>query len=176
MKKYLFAIALLSFVILASGCTTEEGNKTTTTTPTKTYAQGGISFDYPESWEVANATTANAIVAVADPQNKQTLVVIQKTALPSGQTLKETFDATYSQYEAQIPNYQKISDGTLTVDGVTAYERIHKVNVDSTQKQERAVWLEKNGTIYVILCGALPEDFDKEKANFDIIINSFKVQ
>lgn len=187
MKKYaILVIAILALVVFASGCTTtnQTSNQTSQpTVPTKTYAANGVSFNYPESWEeLKSISTPNAIVAYGDPKsvdastgNVNTLVIIQKVALPSGMTLKQVYDQTYAQYAASDPSFQQISDSTTTVDGTTAYVNVHKVNVSGVQKQEKAVWLEKNGNIYVILCGALPDVFNAQQANFDAIIKTFKV-
>jgi len=186
MKKYaLFIVTILALVVFASGCTTS-GNETQAyqpTVPVKNYTANGISFSYPDGWEeLKSISTPNSIVAYGDPKsvdaitgNVNSLVVIQKVALPSGYTLKRTYDEMYSQYAASDPSFQQISDNTITVDGTTAYENIHKINVGGVQKQERAVWLEKGGNIYVILCGALPDAFAAQQANFDAIINTFKV-
>lgn len=36
--------------------------------------------------------------------------------------------------------------------------------------------LRENGKTYIITFSALDKDFGKEKANFDMILNSFKIQ
>jgi hypothetical protein len=175
MRKYaIFVMAILALVVLASGCTSQGNN---------TYNSSGISFNYSSNWqELPNIKTPNAIVAVGDPNsvnsstnNVNTLVIIQKVAMPQGTTLKQTYDDIYAQY-AKDSSYRAISEKTVTVNGLTAYENIHRINVSGVQKEEKAVWFGKNGNIYVILCGALPSDFDSQRANFDMVINSFKIQ
>ena len=186
MKKYaLFVIAILALVVFASGCT-NSGNQTSTqpTVATKAFSGSGVSFSYPENWQqLQQISSPNAIVAFGDPSsvdnstgNVNTLVVVQKVALPSGSTLKQVYDSTYAQFAAKDSSFKTISDTTTTVDGTTAYVNTHTVNVSGVQKEEKAVWLEKNGSIYVILCGSLPNVFDSQQANFDAIINTFKVQ
>ncbi len=185
MKKYaLLLIAILALVVFASGCIGDSNTNQTSqpTIPTKQFSGNGISFSYPESWEQLQATTPNAIVTFGDPSsvdsatnNVNTLVVIQSIPLPSGTTLKANYDATYAQYAAADSSFRQISDSTTTVDGTTAYVNTHTVNVSGVQKQEKAVWLEKNGKIYVILAGALPSAFESQQKNFDAIINTFKV-
>lgn len=189
MKKYLPIIALMVVVVFAAGCVdTGDTNQTSNGTniipdiPAKTYSADNVTFKYPEAWiNNLTSTTPNTVAVVGDPDsqdssgNIDTLAVIQTTALPSGQTLKETYDATYASY-ANLTGYQLVSERTLTIDGVTAYENIHKVEVSGVLKQERATWLEKNGQIYVILCGTLPNDFENQQTNFDLITYSFKVE
>lgn len=176
MKKHILIILfILALIVAISGCTSQKQNN---------YSSNGISFNYPNNWkEIPNVQTSFAIVAVGDPDSVDqatkkvnTVVIVQKIPLPSGTTLKQTYDSNYARLAAQDPSYTVISQTTRTVDGTTAYINIHTVNVDGVQKQEEAVWLEKNGNIYVILCGTLPPVFDSQQANFDMIINSFKIQ
>jgi hypothetical protein len=175
MKKYaLFIITILALVVFASGCTNQD----------KTYSKNGVSFTYPESWqEIMNVKTEFAVAAVGDPDsvdqstgNVNTVVIVQKIPLPSGSTLKQDYDSNYARLAAQDPSYRVISENTRTVDGTTAYVNTHTVNVNGVQKQEEAVWLEKGGNIYVILCGTFPAVFESQQANFDMIINTFKIQ
>lgn len=186
MKKYIFVIALLAIVIAASGCTdtgNQTANQTKSNVPTKTYQNDQLSFEYPETWVEVNASsTPSVVVAVGDPKsadsngNINTLTAIQKAPLPSGSTLKDTFDATYQNFAQTETTYKMVSEGSITVNGISGYENIHTIDVKGVTKKERAVWLEKNGTIYVILCGALPANFDTANADFNVIINSFKIK
>lgn len=77
------------------------------------------------------------------------------------------------------PSWNEISNSTVTVDGKTAYETTYMVNslippvID--QKLEQIV-LVKNGKTYLLIIQAQNWDFDNEKQNFNIILDSFKVQ
>lgn len=179
MKKHaLFVVAILALVIFASGCVNQDNINS------KTYSNNGISFNYPAYWqEIPNIKTALAMVAIGDPnsinqstKNVNTVVVIQKIPTSSGITLKQAYDNNYAQLLAKDSSFKAISDANTTVDGTIAYVNTHIVNVNGIEKQEKAVWLEKSGYIYVILCGALSNAFNGQQANFDMIINSFKVQ
>ena len=77
------------------------------------------------------------------------------------------------------PSWNEISNSTVTVDGKNAYETTYMVNslippvID--QKLEQIIFV-KNGKTYLLLLQAQNWDFDNEKKNFNIILNSFKVQ
>lgn len=177
MKKYPFlVIAILVFVVSVSGCVSNEDQKNVTT-----YSQNGVTFNYPSSWQVANTTSPNAVVAVADPKtvNTQTgspttLVVIQKVNT-TGSDLQTAYNANYANFFNDTSK-QRVSEGNITVGGMEAIENIYIVNESGIQKEMRAIWLTRNNEIYVILCSALQSDFESEQSNFDTIINSFKVQ
>ncbi len=168
-------MVLLCSVVLASGCVTDNQNN-----KTKTYAQNNITFTYPGSWDIANTTSPNAVVAVADPTTVQTgtpstLVVIQKSPVAKGSNFKNVYDTNYASFFNNT-GYQQVSEGNITINGVNAFENIYKTNQTGVQKQYRAVWFNLNGNIYVILCSAVATDFEKEQTNFNMIVNSFKAQ
>jgi PsbP-like protein len=169
-------ILLVCSVVFASGCVSN--NKISNTT--KTYAQNNISFTYPGSWEVVNATSPNAVAAVADPNSIQngtptTLVVIQKPDVPAGSDINSIYTANYVAFFNNT-NYQRISDGNVTVNGANALENIYETNTTVNPIQYSAVWLNESGSIYVILSAAKITDFENQTSNFNLILNSFKVQ
>jgi len=180
LKKYpLIILTILLLSVLSSGCIFDNGNKTN---QTKNYTQNGISFDYPGQWGIANTTVNNTIVAVADPASidpntgfATTVAVIQKLTLPSGSNMADIYNRNY---EALFNNssHQRISEGNITLDSLKAFENVYTLNENGIQKQQRALWIENNHTIYVILCSAKVTDFNNEKQNFDMIIYSFKIQ
>ncbi len=177
MRKYIvIVIFLVCSVVFASGCVSH--NKVSNTT--KTYDENNISFTYPGSWEIVNATSPNAIVAVADPNSIQngtptTLVVIQKPNVPAGFDLDTVYTSNYAEFFNNT-NYQRISDGNITVNGENAPENVYQTNTSVNPIQYSAVWLNENNNIYVILSAAQVTDFENQTSNFNLIINSFKVQ
>lgn len=178
MKKYPFltVIILLLLVVLASGCTSD--NKTN---ETKTYSQNGISFVYNGTWEIANTTSPNAIVAVGDPKtvdsqnNPYTFVLIQKPNSTEKSDLESAYTQNYAKFFNNTTN-QRVSEANITINNNKAFENVYITNSGGIQREMRAVWLTQNGVIYVILCGSLPSNFDVEQKNFDLVINSFKAQ
>ena len=66
-----------------------------------------------------------------------TIAIVSKQALPSGSTVKESFDATYEQYANNGTGYNLISERTLNIDGTTAYEN---------SLQNNCKWGQKRGT------------------------------
>lgn len=186
MKKYAFLVmTVLALVVFASGCiddnTTNQSSQPTI--PTKDYSGNGVSFSYPENWQELSTKGGYNLVGFVDPDSfdssansYNTVVAIQSVAIPSGSTLKQYYDSTYANFKAKDTSFQQISDTTTTVDGTTAYVNTHLIDVNGVQKKEKAVWFERNGNAYIILCGALPEEFDGQQKYFDAIINTFRVQ
>lgn len=167
---------MLCSVILVSGCISNNNQNN----ETKIYAQNNISFSYPGGWEIANTTSPNAIVAVADPTTVQsgtptTLVLIQKSNVTDENNLESVYAANYASFFNNT-EYQQVSEGNITVNGVNALENIYKTNGSGDQRQYRAVWFSSNGNIYVVLCIAKVADFEKQQPNFNLVVNSFNAQ
>ncbi len=163
-------------MVFVSGCVSD--NKLNNTA--KTYAQNNISFTYPGSWQIVNATSPNAVVAVADPTSIEngtptTLVIIQKPDIPAGSDINAVYNSNYITFFNNT-NYQRISEGNITVNGTNALENIYQTNTTVNPIEYSAVWLNKSGSIYVILSAAKVSDFENQTENFNLILNSFKVQ
>lgn len=169
-------IIILSLIILTSGCVNNDE-----TNETKSFSGNGISFVYNGTWNTANTTASNAIVAVGDPttvdaqNNPTTFVLIQKPNETVNNNLEETFIQNYAKLFNNTTN-QRVSEANITINSNKALENVYITNSSGEQRQMRAVWFTQNGVIYVILCGTIPSKFEQEQGNFDLIINSFTVQ
>lgn len=164
-------LAILIFVVGISGCINQ----------TKSYSANGISFDYSTDWQQLSVNSTNSIVTVGVPNSyyssgyPKTYVTVQKTTLPSSYTLKGAYDQIYAEY-ATVPGFTTVSDTTTTVDGATAYVNTHTYQGSDALIKEKAVWIEKNGYIYILVCSSPSSDFSNQQANFDTVINSFQVE
>lgn len=170
-------MALLSLIVFISGCTGDS----TQENDTKTYSQNGISFNYPATWSLANNVAPNTTVSVADPNsvNSQTgyantVLTIQKINITSGSNLNSIYNENYAVLFNNT-SYQRIFEGNTTINCETFYENRYYVNENGVQKEQRALWLQRDDNIYVILMSALAEDFEKEKPKFDLILNSLSI-
>jgi hypothetical protein len=171
-NQVILVIVLLCFVVLASGCVSD--NKQSNVT--KNYNQNNVSFTYPGVWELASTTSPNAVVALADPNTIQngsptTLLVVQKPDVTKGSNLTDVYAANYKSFFNKT-GYQEVSEGNLTINGGTALENIYKSDTGD-QKEYRAVWFSKNSNIYVFLFSAKSTDFQAQQDNFNLVINSF---
>ena len=181
MKKYLMILTLISALILVSGCI-NSGNQTSgNSNNTKTYSVDDITFHYPGNWVTLASQARDSVIAVGDPNtndgngNARVNVVIQKTAQPQNETFFQYFNDTYTQFASQNLSFMQISKGTITINGLNGYETVYKIN-SSEIKEQRAVWIQKNNNVYIILCTAPKSDYNNQQSNFDTIVNSFQIQ
>lgn len=161
--------------------TNQTFNQTTNNIPAKTYAANGISFNYPIEWQEGNKTGQYIIAYIVDPKlnssdGKPGAVVEVMKRTSNGVPLKRFYEDVKAE-ASNVPGYGVISDTTTTVDNVTAYEFTARAMDSSVEEQFKIVLLEKKGFIYMIACGTRsPTYLSDEEKNFDMIIESFKVQ
>jgi len=150
----------------------------------KHFDNGQISFDYPKDWVIKeqnnNLTASGAVVQIIAPNsNNNTGIVVLKEKKTNENVTLENFRDTflgilYAQYAGNGSN-KNVSEKQIELSGVKAYERIFKLNMTNIQ-EIRAVILYKEGYFYVLLLTADQNQFENEKSNFDMVINSFKIQ
>jgi outer membrane lipoprotein-sorting protein len=181
LKKYLFVIALLALVVMSSGCTSNQNQTNQSQIPTKTYAAGGISFQYPDTWNVTSTNNGNVTqIVVADTQfvnsnsTKGSGVLILK--------LPKTTNINMTQARQEILNQAKqsgknASNGTVNIAGLTASETSYSGAVNGTVESAKIIDFEKNNNLYLLLFVTLGGvDVNAAQPYFDIIINSFKIE
>lgn len=187
LKKYLFAIIFISAIVLSAALILEYVNNNNQTSnqspvvPSKTYATNGISFKYPPNWQEGNKTGQYIIAYVKDPKLNSSdgkpgavVEIMKKTS--DGIPLKRFYDDVKAE-ASNVQGYGVMSDTTTTIDNVTAYEFTSRAMDSNIEEQFRIVLFEKNGFVYMIACGTRsPTYLRDEEANFNMIINSFKVQ
>jgi len=180
MKKYLFLIALLVLVVMASGCISNQNQ--TNQSSTKTYSANGISFQYPNTWNLTDTITKNATLQIESPDfqitngnpTKGNLVSISKDTIPQGVNL--TADNITKSLSTSIKKSGvNATNETVNIAGVTATKFSFN---DTVQNATANVWViafEKNNILYILTFASVGDDLQKAKQNFETIINSFKV-
>jgi hypothetical protein len=150
----------------------------------KHFENDKVSFDYPSDWGTLSeiwpghdeALNADEVAGVGLPRSSVSVRVYSRE-LPTGSDLKSVYDQTYENtWISQYVKSYTISERTITVDGVTAYERVYKRPHGEPWYQIMDVWLEKEGRIYVLSCWATPDSFYEAEDEFNLIISSFHVK
>jgi len=156
-------------------------NQTSPDFPAKNYAANGISFKYPIDWEEGNKTGQYLIAYVKDPKlnssdGKPGAVVEVMKRTSNGVPLERFYEDVKAE-GSNVPGYGVMSDTTTTIDNMTAYEFTAVAMDTNITEQFKIALIEKNGFIYMIACGTrAPTYLSDEEKNFDMIMNSFKVQ
>jgi hypothetical protein len=140
---------------------------------TRNYSANKISFDYPSTWQnkdVREFKDPSLLASFSDPATGAMIQIAGTNMpfVPSQQELKSYHD---SWVNAVIVG-QPISSGRPTVAGAPAYETTFN---DKTARW-RVVCLSKGSMIYDISLSSAPASFDKVNKDFNILLNSFRVQ
>lgn len=168
---------ILVLVVLTSGCTSiNEFVKNLNNTGNKTYSGNGVSFNYPENWSIDNDKARNKIFVYKNVSFNQVQFMVQiiyNNGMAEQGAINNIRESSFA-----FPGWTRISNNTLTVDGKTAYEDVFNVNDTHYSEIMRfdQMCFVKNENTYVMILEAPDKEFDKEKPNFDIIVNSFKVK
>jgi len=170
--KFKHLITILVFVIaVISVCGCLESKKT--------FEDNEISFDYPSQWKTGEVMDLpGAIISV---KNENTDVIMSKNKMNNSSSLKDYYNNFKENNKKSLVKYcyELISEKTLKVDDIDAYEIIYKIGCNDTQtrQQHRTIFIAKNGYLYTISCTVIPpEEFDNQKNDLDIIIESFHVK
>ena len=164
-------IGFLVIAVLSSGCVYNNPKNTSYNISTKNYSGNTVYFDYPANWKLVNYTDGYSKVVIVNKNNSNNSPQFQLIITPNGEMTDQ--DIINSIQSCPNPsNQKKISNNTLTIDGNKAYENIFIIN--KTTKM-REIFFIKNSNLYDLTFQTTNNDFDKEKQNFDIILNSFKV-
>lgn len=160
-------ISIIMLIVGLSGCTNQ--NKY------NTYNDSYISFDYPNNWY---KTPSQGNVSVFDLTIPVKVVIGDNTNSETGILVIESKNTTLEEIKSGILKYGVLtSESNTTVNNIHAHELVYNTTLpNKTVKKEKMVFFEKNNKTYIIIFTALPQDFDRQQTNFQIIQNSFKVQ
>lgn len=176
MKKYLLVLVVLSLVVMASGCTTDQN------IPTKNFSADGMSFQYPDTWNTTSQVTANASqIVVASSEfiktngTKGSVVLILKISNASTSNMSQTRQEFATQAKQSGQDY---TNATINIAGVTASDISYTGNdTQGNAAYARLVDFEKNNTLYLFMFATGGgEDVDASKPYFDVIVKSFKLE
>lgn len=151
------------------------------------YQGEGFSLKYPAGWLPLDRIWetyrfredpdlhANEIWGVADPGSRTrwekytTAVHVLRRQMPAGQTFKQAFDATY---KAMPEPFVALHDSESSLHGLQVLEKSYKRPRGEPWYQFRDVWINKDDTIFIISCQALPQKFQDANRAFGVILSS----
>lgn len=190
-RKYIGIIIGLIIIFLAYNIINNNTNKITVNNPSiKAYSASGISFNYPANWSVERINETLIVSDSGGININNNIYTIDNDSNPNDapQFVIEVLtnsgltnqDLINSLQNLTIPSGGKIiSNNTIVIDGSTAYEYTYTVNDPTNFDEimtEQGVDFNKNGNTYIIDIQAPKNNFDNEKQNFNIILNSIKIQ
>mgnify|MGYP005837945409 FL=1 len=175
-------LGLIIIGLIVAMTTPDQTTSTTSTTPSSSsstptstsssaniYNANGISFSYPSNWmvytpdevdpaEIVNLKTTAGEVSI--------LTVYRESTSLSTDELKQVW------YDVMSNSGNILSDNTITVDGVEAFQITSSYSSSGTSGEQQIVGFVKNGKKYILLFTS--SDIDSIQSDIDTIVNSFK--
>lgn len=173
MKKYfLFVLAIVALVVMASGCTSQTGNNSTAT---KAYSANGISFNYPDTWAIINETNnENGTAVILGDADFNTNNGTKGSGLVVFKVPKSTnSSAEIANLKTQLSNG---TNSTITIAGVTANETSFNASANNVTAQFKFLDFEKNNFLYLIQYTSVTNGTQTQEGLFDTITKSFQIQ
>jgi len=172
MKKYfLFVVAIVAIVVMASGCTSQTGNNSTAT---KTYSANGISFNYPSSWAIINETSNEngTLIALGDANFKDNNSTNGNGVFIYNLKTNNT-SSDFANITKSIANLNGTMN-TVSIAGVTANTTSFNDTANNVTAQVKLIYFTKNNNIYILQYLTIASDFQTQQGLFDTITKSFQ--
>jgi hypothetical protein len=182
-------VLLVTHVSTGSNEQIQQANQSvnqTTEIPTKIYSAGGISLQYPSSWNITtdeiNETNTQIVIqdptSANNPQNTQIAAfTIFKVQNDGSETLEQRKDSFIQSFTNSGANIALTNTSNVTVSGINATEAVYAGNDPKYNKiQLKVIYLEQNGIFYILGFFTKGMDLQSQDPYFSIILNSFKIQ
>ena len=198
-KKEMFAISLAILiallVLLVTHVSTgdndavQQANQSVNQTveiPTQIYSAGGISVQYPASWNITTdeINGTNTQIVIQDPasaSNTQSTQIAAFTVLKEQKDPNETLDQCTANFiqsiESSGVNMAATNTSSINLNGINANQTIYAGNDPNYNKiQLKVIYFEQNDMFYILAFLTKGMDLESQDQYFNIILNSFKVQ
>lgn len=149
------------------------------------YEDPAFKFDYPSDWQTMEELWGfprqnenyeglgfNEIIMVTSAQRKGQFgayFAVATKALPEGETMDTVFHQTYGQIKYGI---REESESTTNLNGIPALVKNYERASGEPWWQFQDMWLEKDGTIYMLSFHCLGS-IEKYQEDLNFILNSF---
>jgi hypothetical protein len=169
----LLTIGFLILVVFTSGCINYY-NPLSSSNSTKNFTFNDVSFDYPANWQVtvSNDNTGPSIVVSKDYYTQLQITITPNYGMSEEGVLKERNNTVY-------PGWEKISEDTLVIDNQTAHRTIFKGSdimfFFKDMRFEDMVFVKNNNT-YNIIINVPRDEYNSEKQNMELILNSLDIK
>lgn len=173
LNKTMILVPLLIIVVVSlSGCITDDFIKTG-----ETYESNGITFQYPESWQVVKSVAEGSVGAVASKNNSEISTVIQQVPAELGTDIQSAC-SNNNKNLVKSPNYINLQEIKSSVNGKPVILHRYIVNeADGSQKEHVATWIQmSDGKLYVVLFNTPLDQYEKQRSSYDLIVGTFALQ
>ncbi|MBN2115203.1 MAG: hypothetical protein JW730_01440, partial [Anaerolineales bacterium] len=176
MKRILSVLIVLLFGMLDLACAGQGIG--VSERPSQVYDQNGVTFKYPQNWEVISprqlsvyVTDYTYLAVLADKDDRvgtaARFVIVQT-------------DKAFNDYMVEQRDYyqkrDQFSEKAITVNGTPAMQFESSGSSQGGEKRKSInIYFEYNDQVYYLAFSTLLEKYDRAKPDIDMIVNSFKM-
>ncbi|MBT7971621.1 hypothetical protein N8567_01245 [Akkermansiaceae bacterium] len=166
-------LLLTAFTMLAVGC----GEKNDLSELGWSNSKYGIGLDPPEGWTVNESGQLGMLVQFTKTLDNGRAISINlmQPAKLGDLSLMETAKQSIQMSKSILQSYELISEGSITINSMDAWEVISTMTVGETLIKTRSVMVENKGGMYAFAYGAETSNYDEYAPHFDDCLNSLKV-
>jgi hypothetical protein len=168
--------AVLIVSVLASGCTFNVGNTSTSPTSTTYTSAKGYSIKYSSDWGKPEEQLNGLLVAFLTPTYNKSenlnVQVVNLTASDTLQTVTDDFISNAQDYDA----FKQIEATNTTLAGLPAYKIVYTATIDGDQLKLLQTWTVKDGKAYVITYKGAPTNYETHLSAALKMIDSFQIK
>lgn len=191
-QRYLLIIAVIILIglILSFSNQAPNSNQTNTNNSSsppmagnKIYADNGIYFEYPPTWNLTLSETTNNMTTIfvkdANALNSNSTIGAEFIVLKTNKIANRSIDdLRNSVAEGMNLTNRKVSNTTnITLSGKTARQML--VNGTDNRNiffEANIISLEDNGIYYILELIVFGQNYRNQQSNFDLILRTFKIQ
>ena len=180
----LILIGILVLVLVVYNLTgnPEDYKITSNNVSSNTYSGYGVSFNFPSDWNLTTdynqgSDSSQGVIITVSPNEEDDEAPLFEVLTMPNQDMSDA-EALKAVQDSTDPTWHQISNKTTTIDNTTAY--VTTFTVDDPKDFTENMTLEqvnmvKNGNTYTLMIQAPVNDFKNNQANFNIMLNSFKI-
>lgn len=190
MKKISYVLmVLLVLVVFTSGCTIQNPDEQ----KPNYYNSSSVFFNYPDSWEIARSVEVAGVEAVIITDPTASTYINESSSLEELESLNIT-EGTVFIY-IMIPKTSEVNlnstvtdvqqrlaqkgakvtkTGTTTVSGIVANETTLTRTSEAITSEGKIIAFERNDNIYALILITAGNNYESQKKNFDVILNSLR--
>jgi serine/threonine-protein kinase len=168
---------VMSLSVLAAGCGSNIGNKTSSGVTTKTYESANFTIQYPSDWIKNEPTngTVTVFFAIPNKNNATENLNVQVGNLSASDTLESITSAQIAHVQG-FGNFTQIEAGNTTLAGNPAYKMVYTATYEGDFQKATQIWTVKDGKVYLITYKTAPDDYNTNLSAAQQMIDSFKIK
>jgi len=149
--------------------------------PSQIYDANGITFNYPQNWDVISPdqlsvqVTDYTYLAVLADKDDSTGTVVRIVIVQTDKGFNDYLAGERTYFKEQYKD--QLSEKAISANGMpaTQFETIGNT-LSGEKKKSLNIYFEQNNKIYYLTFSTLLANYDKVKPDFDMIVKSFQIK